>query len=180
MKVLCISDTHLENQIFEEINHKYPNMDYYIHCGDSSLTKKNSLLHKFDVVKGNHDEENFPLEVIITIGEYRCLVAHGHKHDVYVGYHKILTCMEEQNIDICFHGHTHIPTVLSINNKYIINPGSAMINRANYGYGTYAIVTIENQHVDVTYYHHTKHQNCTQEVLMDGEKMLKNIRQSNR
>lgn len=176
MKILCISDTHLENKIYNEINHKFPNMDYYIHCGDSSLTKKDPLLSKYIIVKGNHDEENFPLEVNVNIGDYRCLIVHGHKHGVYAGYKKLLMYMKEQDIDICFHGHTHIPSMVCIDDKYIINPGSAMMNRANYGYGTYVILDIEIKKIEVTYYHHTTHQECTHEVIRDGEKLWKEIR----
>ena len=34
-------------------------MDYYLHCGDSSLKKDDFLLNKYYTVKGNHDDEDF-------------------------------------------------------------------------------------------------------------------------
>ncbi|MFV0395290.1 MAG: metallophosphoesterase family protein [Coprobacillaceae bacterium] len=175
MKILCISDTHLENETFKSINDKYPDMDFYIHCGDSSLLKDDPLLKNYYVVKGNHDDEDFPLEIILTIGTRRCLVVHGHHHNVYREYETLLTYMSKENIDICFHGHTHIPTVFNNKDKYIINPGSVMINRASYGYGTYAIITIEDT-VNVSFYHHITHQECTEEVLQDGKETLDKIR----
>jgi predicted phosphodiesterase len=57
--MLCISDTHLENKIYNGINHKYPKVDCYIYCGGSPLIKKDPLLSKYNIVKGNHDEETF-------------------------------------------------------------------------------------------------------------------------
>ena len=39
MQVLVISDTHLQNELFQKINQTYPKMDYYLHCVDSSLKK---------------------------------------------------------------------------------------------------------------------------------------------
>ncbi len=44
MKLLVVSDTHLQNDLFEQITMKYPDMDFYIHCGDSSLERDNKLL----------------------------------------------------------------------------------------------------------------------------------------
>ena len=44
MQLLIISDTHLQNDLLKKITDHYPNMDYYIHCGDSSLEKNDSLL----------------------------------------------------------------------------------------------------------------------------------------
>lgn len=177
MKILCISDTHLENQVFKNINNKYPTMDFYIHCGDSSLSKEDPLLKQYYVVKGNHDDTDFPLEISIMIDQYRCLILHGNHHDVYYGNQKIVAYMKEKSIDICFHGHTHIPAFTHENDKYIINPGSVMVNRASYGYGTYAIISIEEKNLDVQFYHHLTHQNCTHEVLLDGQSTLHKIQE---
>ena len=47
MQVLVISDTHLQNELFQKINQTYPKMDYYLHCGDSSLKKDDFLLNKY-------------------------------------------------------------------------------------------------------------------------------------
>lgn len=182
MKILCVSDTHMYNDIFEGITKRYPDMDYYLHCGDSSLPVDSPLLKKYYVVKGNHDMDDFPLEIRLRIYSYSCLLIHGHYHEVYQHgifkeYDILASYMKEHNIQLCFHGHTHIPTVFRKDNLCIINPGSVMMNRANYGYGTYAIITIENHIIDVQFYHHTNHRNCTEEVLRDGEETLKKFSQ---
>ncbi len=177
MKLLVLSDTHLQNELFKKITDKYPNMDYYVHCGDSSLEKEDPLLNKYYVVKGNHDNANFPLEIRFAAGNYHCLIVHGHYYDVYRGDQTLYDYMVDNNIDICFHGHTHVPSLSIINSKYIINPGSVMINRGSYGFGTYAIVTLDDHGVNVAYYNHETHEECTELVLNDGKIYLEEFKQ---
>lgn len=146
-KILLLSDTHQYNEIFDKLN--YNDYDYLIHCGDSSLQISDPFLNNFFVVKGNHDEEKFPEEIIIEIYEQRYLITHGHLFNVYISYDELLQYMDANNIDVCFHGHTHIPIYKCINNKVIINPGSTMINRGQMGIGTYAVLTVDdNIHID--------------------------------
>lgn len=171
MKILCISDSHLENAILKNITATYPSMDMYIHCGDSSLPVDDPLLDNYLVVKGNHDDADFKEEIIVSIAKYRCLIIHGNKWNIYKDYKDLLGYMEKNKIDICFHGHSHVPTFYQKNNKTIINPGSTMINRASYGFGTYAIVTIEDT-IEVKFYHHISHKECTKLAISDGKKTL--------
>lgn len=175
MKLLVVSDTHLQNETFKQLNEKYQNMDYYIHCGDSSLTINDPLLKKYHTVKGNHDDEDFPYNIILSINNYRCLITHGHKFNIYYGNNQIDQFMHENNIDICFHGHTHVPAYTIMNNHHIINPGSLMINRGTYGFGTYAIVEL-NDDIKVTYYNSETHEECTELVLNDGKIMLEEFK----
>ena len=176
MKILCVSDSHLENDILKNITNRYPTMDMYVHCGDSSLPIHNTLLTKYLVVKGNHDDADFQEEIIVTIKNYRFLIIHGNKWSVYQGYDELLAYMKSNSIDICFHGHSHVPTFYRQDNKTIINPGSTMINRASYGFGTYAIITIEDS-IAVDFYHHITHQKCTKLALEDGKKTLDAFKQ---
>ena len=176
MRLLVLSDTHLQNDLFKKINERYPDMDYYIHCGDSSLPKDDYLLVNYYTVKGNHDEESYPFDIILNIGTYRCLITHGHKYDIYYGNEKLYQYMKKNNLDICFHGHTHVPAFTKINDKYIINPGSVMINRSSYGFGTFAIVTLD-ENVTVNYYHSSTFEECSAAVLADGKLMLEEFKE---
>lgn len=176
MKILCVSDSHLDNEILANITNRYPDMDYYIHCGDSSLVKEDPLLAKYYVVEGNHDSHCFSNSIILEVANYRCLITHGHLEQVYYGYEKIVEYMKKEKIDICFHGHTHVPTFEKIDGKYIINPGSTMINRASYGFGTYAIITLDEQ-LKISFFHHITHQECTKQVLEEGKKTLQEFKQ---
>ncbi len=171
MKILCLGDSHLDNETLDKITKKYPSMDLYIHCGDSDMESSNPLLKGYHVVKGNHDFSDFSDILHIKAGKSNILVTHGHLFNIYDGYDRILKYMNEHNLDICFHGHTHVPAITNIDDKLIVNPGSTMINRGSYGYGTYTIITIENDNININYYHHKTHEKCN-EVLIDGKKTL--------
>lgn len=154
MKILLISDTHMFNDVFDEINKKHNDCDLYIHCGDSSLPLNSPYLRKYYVVKGNHDDANYPLIINLEINKIKIMITHGHKLNVYSGYDEIL----KHDFDFCFHGHTHVPNITKFNNKVIINPGSSMINRGNFGFGTYAIIEIDtNKSFKIIFYETTSH-----------------------
>lgn len=180
MKILLISDSHFENTPLKNITEKHiDKVDYFIHCGDSSLNADDSLLQRYLVVKGNHDNDSFKDNIIININQYRCLIIHGNNFDIYLGYEKLLDFIKKNNINICFHGHTHIPSFYHQDNIYIINPGSIMINRASYGFGTYAIVDINNK-IDVKYYNSVTNEECSKQVLADGKNILQQYREIKR
>lgn len=173
MRLLVISDTHLQNDLFERINEKYYDMDLYIHCGDSSLNESDPLLEKYFVVNGNHDEpETFAQNIIFLADKFKCLITHGNTFNIYYENELLLNYMKENDIDIAFHGHTHVPSYTIIDNKQIINPGSVMINRGTYGFGTFAIVDIDHGHVETKYYNSKTFEECSELVLQDGLKML--------
>lgn len=177
MQLLVLSDTHLQNDLLKKITDRYPNMDYYIHCGDSSLKNNNPLLTKYLTVNGNHDQlGTFNINIIFKAEKYRCLITHGNKFNIYYGNDQLITFMKKKHIDIAFHGHTHVPVCSVIENKYIINPGSVMINRGSYGFGTFAIVSIIKDNIDVKFYHSSTFEECTDLVLNDGKLMLEKFK----
>lgn len=171
MKILVTSDTHMFNEYLEDlINHYQNDIDLWIHCGDSSLPQDNPLLKRFNiVVKGNHDEEDFPIYQI----NQDIYVTHGNVDNVYAGYDQLLQQCQKYHCHLCFHGHTHVPTIQKIEDVTFINPGSLMMNRGSYGYGTYAIVEKELDHIDVRFYHHQTHQECSWDIIEEGYALLK-------
>ncbi|WP_455683385.1 metallophosphoesterase family protein [Thomasclavelia sp.] len=177
MQLLIISDTHLQNDLLKKITDHYPDMDYYIHCGDSSLRKDDPLLKKYLVVKGNHDKlGTFDTNIIFKVKNYNCLITHGNNFNIYYGTEELVSYMKKNNLDIAFHGHTHVPAYSIVDNKLIINPGSVMINRGSYGFGTYAIVKIIENDIDVKFYHSTTFKECGEEILNDGLLMLEEFK----
>lgn len=96
MKLLILSDTHLQNDLLKNITDKYPGMDYYIHCGDSSLKNDDPLLKKYLTVNGNHDRPGtFKTNIIFNAGKYRCLITHGNKFNIYYGNEQLLAFMKK-------------------------------------------------------------------------------------
>lgn len=177
MKILVISDTHLKNKYLKRITDKYPDMDLYLHCGDSSLSHDDPLLEKYYTVNGNHDKKGmFPEKIIFMAKHYQCMICHGNLFNIYAGNDQLLNYMQKNDIDIVFHGHTHVPSCTIFNNKYIINPGSVMMNRGSYGFGTYAIVQITKNSLQINYYNSLTDEECSKKVLEDGKVMLEEFK----
>ena len=176
-KILLISDTHLENRIFKNIVQRHFDSDYFIHCGDSSLSFNDPLLQGFITVHGNHDEDpRFDYDRFIKIENRRIFITHGQLYKVYDSYDLLYEKALKMKCDLVFHGHTHIPTVEKKGSVLFINPGSGMFNRGSYGFGTYAIVTINKDQVEVHFYHHETHEQVDNIVLPDGKAMLSELR----
>lgn len=174
MKILVLSDSHFFNDNLKRITTKYQNqVDLMIHCGDSSLSIDDSLLKPFHiVVKGNHDEDDFPHFV-----KYQNLcVTHGQYYHVYAGYEELIQLCQQQNCQICFHGHTHVPTHQIYNNIHFINPGSIMMNRGSYGYGTYAIVIYNDASLSIEFHNCETDEICDDTILEEGYELLEEFK----
>ena len=174
MKLLVMSDTHYYNEYFERVLLKYKNkVDYIVHCGDSSLTKDDPLIKQVDfVVKGNHDDEDFPPYIIFQ----DICITHGHYYNVYKGYDEFIQLCKEHHCHICFHGHTHVPTHQIHEGIHFINPGCLMMNRGSYGFGTYAYVEINDSSVQVKYLHHETDEDVSDIVLEEGLSLLEEFK----
>jgi len=174
-KILLISDSHRDQKIFLSIVEKHKDADLKIHAGDSCLNTDDPSLKDFIVVKGNHDlKTNFPEEII----EPPFYITHGHIVGVYISEENVLKKAKENQCKYVIHGHTHIPYFKKIDGVTVINPGSTMFNRGNYGFGTYAIMYLDenNDLVSLNFYHHKTHEEVSEMVLKDGEKTLAELR----
>lgn len=174
MKILLVSDTHYFNDNLERILDKYKNVvDICIHCGDSSLNKDHPLMKQFDyIVQGNHDDYPYPIfETFSSI-----LITHGHKYNVYKGYDMLIKLCKEMNVHYCFHGHTHVPTLQVKENIVFVNPGSLMMNRGNYGFGTYAIIDIDTKCYTIQFYNHETDEPASEEILHEGLLLLEEFK----
>lgn len=151
MIILLVSDSHSYNEELDFIlkNIKY---DVLIHCGDCNFSINSNYHDIFNyIVRGNHDEDYLPINQSLKINNNNILITHGQKYNVYYGYDDLVNYMNENNYDICFHGHTHVPHIEKYKNKLFINPGSVMYNRGNSGCGSFAIVEINNT-INVNFY----------------------------
>ena len=109
MRILVVSDSHMYNDILDDITKRWKNkVDLLVHCGDSSLLPNDPLIKDYNiVVHGNHDEEVFPHYVVYE----DIFVTHGNDYHVYSGYDELIEACKENKCHICFHGHTHVPTI---------------------------------------------------------------------
>jgi phosphoesterase, MJ0936 family len=174
MRILLVSDSHMYNHYLERILIKYKEtVDLFIHCGDSSLPLDHKIIKQFNIiVKGNHDEDHYPDFYIYK----NIFITHGHLFNVYHGYDRLLDECKDNDCQICFHGHTHVPTFQTYHGVSFINPGSIMINRGSYGYGTYAIIDVDNDNILVHYYHHETDEIVDSIVLKEGLEVLEDFK----
>ena len=142
MKILLVSDSHNDYQALDQLAAKYPNMDLYLHAGDSEQDEFS--IKPFISVRGNCDHYyDFPNYLVIPSPIGNIYV----QHTPYVSK----SVINEHNAKIVIHGHTHVRRKEMKNGILFINPGAISYARDKFN-GSYAIVEIENQNVEVTFY----------------------------
>jgi vacuolar protein sorting-associated protein 29 len=83
-----------------------------------------SLSNDFHGVKGDYDEGDMPDKKLVTIGEFKIGMIHGHQVLPW-GDTDSLSCIARQlDCDIFISGNTHQIGVKVLDNKLYINPGS--------------------------------------------------------
>ena len=83
-----------------------------------------SLSNDFHGVKGDYDEGDMPEKKLVTIGEFKIGMIHGHQVLPW-GDTDSLSCIARQlDCDIFISGNTHQIGVKVLDNKLYINPGS--------------------------------------------------------
>ena len=142
MKILLVSDSHSDYQALDDLAKKYPNMDLYLHAGDSEQDEFS--IKPFISVRGNcdhyYDFQNF-------------LVIPSPKGNIYVQHTPFVSksVINKHNAKIVIHGHTHIRRNEILNDILYVNPGAISFARDKYE-GSYAILIIENDKLEVKFY----------------------------
>ncbi len=137
MKILIVSDSHGNDEILRELYKMYPNMDYYLHAGDSQSSLM--AIYPFDSVLGNCDFYDFDLVRKISTPKGYLLMRH------YPKYSK----EEIKDVKFFIHGHTHVARVIKENELYVICPGSVSLPRDGTN-GTYMIIEINENNSTIT------------------------------
>lgn len=159
MKALIFSDVHGAKKRLVDILETHTDVDYRISLGDHELNQ--SFLNDYQIiaVKGN-----YPMDVgigydhVLNIGNKHVLITHGHHYWIKSGYDMLLSTMRKNNIDVCFHGHSHEIAFYQSHLKTIINPGAVSFARGKET-ESYCVVEVLKAQWRVTWYdarHHTK------------------------
>ena len=142
MKILLVSDSHGDYEALEQLYKKYPNMDLYLHAGDSEQDEWS--LKPFISVRGNcdhyYDFQNF----LVIPSPYGNIYV---QHTPYVSK----SVINEHNAKIVIHGHTHTRRNEKVNGILLINPGAIIYARDKYDV-SYAILNIDKNNVEVKFY----------------------------
>ena len=148
MKILVLSDSHgnVDNmaRCVEMVNPRH-----ILHLGD--CIRDAEALHDLfpdipmTAVPGNCDcRPGEPAEKLLFLGDYRCLICHGHTYGVKSSLLTAGFAAEEQQLDLFLFGHTHRPMVDKRGRTTFLNPGSIGDRRQP----TYGVITIENGRLD--------------------------------
>lgn len=168
MKILVVSDNHGDTYAMEEIFSIYEKeVDRWIHCGDSELEDDHPHWQYYRTVQGNMDITNsFPISRVEEYYGEKFLVAHGHKHQVKMSFAPLIKEAKEVGARIVFYGHTHIPKVDKEDGIYFINPGSIAQPRGPISKGSYAILELDGDNGEITYYDedHNKINELSQDI----------------
>lgn len=140
MKVVVVSDNHFDLEVLETIIKREQDADLFIHCGDSQFNASDPIMQHFITVRGNNDEIHYKNEQIVSIGKTKVLVTHGHLYGIDFSTNEICESAQIQGAVAVFHGHTHIPRDITVDDIRIINPGSTSWPRGGFTEGTYAVI----------------------------------------
>jgi uncharacterized protein len=128
IRIGVLSDTHGNANAVRLAMSRLKEMDHFIHLGDYSRDAE--LMRKLtrkpvEYVKGNCDmSSDAPDEKILTFGEVKILITHGHKYKVKYENTLLIYRAEEAGVNAVLFGHTHVPEIFCENNCVFFNPGS--------------------------------------------------------
>lgn len=142
MKILLVSDSHGNNMALDILYHKYPKMDLYLHAGDNEASEWS--IWPFQSVKGNCDHfGDYPEHMKLPIpGGYLWMQHHPSV---------LIEDLKRHQVRLFIYGHTHRRDYGIREGIYFVNPGAISFARDDY-YGSYAIIEINEEKIDVNFY----------------------------
>ncbi|EEY62539.1 vacuolar protein sorting-associated protein 29 [Phytophthora infestans T30-4] len=116
--VLVVGDSHIPNRA-SEIHEKFqkmlaPNKMQHVLCTGNVGTKEQfdelrNLAPNVHVVVGDCDQEGaYPETKVITIGQFRIGLCHGHQIVPWGDQLSLAALQRKMNVDILVTGHTHV------------------------------------------------------------------------
>jgi putative phosphoesterase len=167
MKILVISDTHGREERLDRVLEMHKDSDMLIFLGDGIYDiqgkERNHRGGLFAGVLGNCDlfyselKNQYPLEQLVSVGEYNILIMHGHTQGVKHGLTAAISKAVRIGADFLLFGHTHeplemyIPEGTEIGGETIkkplrvLNPGS--LGEARGRSPSYALINIRGKDI---------------------------------
>ena len=144
-EVVLVSDSHRLRNFWETLKNKYPEADYFFHCGDSELSKEE--MAGWATVEGNCDYYfEFPAQLKIEIGRHSFLLVHGDRAGY--PYDRTLPALAKKyGCDVVCYGHTHVPMDQMSDGIRLINPGSLRYNRDGSEPG-YMVLSVYDERIE--------------------------------
>lgn len=137
MRALVFSDSHGNiNNMISVIEMNRGHAEYIFHLGDIERDFEDVRLcypeFKVEGVCGNNDwRPRGVRDLILSVGDHRVMLTHGHMYDVKVSLSKLFSKAKQEGVDVLLYGHTHVPFCRMIDGILVMNPGS--ISRPSLG-----------------------------------------------
>ncbi len=149
-----LSDTHGKMKNIKNEIEKHDDLACIIHLGDysSDAEKIIGLTHvPVEYVLGNCDYGQLgSLEKVISLGETKILLTHGHRENVKMTLDKLYYKAKEAECDIALYGHSHVRYVEE-EDILMINPGSFSLGKGGTPNG-YCVLDINEQKTTIKYF----------------------------
>ena len=148
MRIIVMSDTHLDFHALMELVEKHREADIFIHLGDGAreLAQVVEIFpeHKFLSARGNCDfGSESALAGCFSCGQAKIFYTHGHMYNVKYGLADLVRAGQEMQANVVLFGHTHIPMVDYREGMHLMNPGSLGMPRGSNG--TYGVLDVTEQ-----------------------------------
>lgn len=147
MRFIVCGDNHGKIEPMKKLKKNYPESKAFLHTGDIGV--KPDEVKGFTVIKGNNDVGNdYPESLIVTIGEFRILILHGHQLAYGNRINSLAQKAKDMDCQIACFGHTHVYQVEKLKGVLCINPGSLFYNRDGSA-PSYAVVDVIDGEITV-------------------------------
>ena len=132
MKVICISDTHVDGmgKLPAALYDALKTADLIIHAGDitsPSVIEELMSMAPVEAVAGNMDgwdiSNYHPKKKVVEAGGFRIGITHGAGRVTNIE-ERVLAIFEGDNVDCIVFGHSHNPVVSRHGRVLLVNPGS--------------------------------------------------------
>ncbi len=165
VKILFISDTHGSLSAWEKIEKLLPEHELVYHLGDVLYHGPRNPLpegynpkelserlknHKINYIRGNCDADVDIKVLGITepskysmefFNDFKFFLSHGETFEE----NPIEDFVKSKDSNVFVYGHTHIPTMLEIDGKLLLNPGSPSLPKNNTFKSVLSVEIINNE-----------------------------------
>lgn len=141
IKIIVTSDTHGDRSLIERVRQQAGSYDLWLHAGDR-FEDVSEVPGEVHAVCGNVDYREDREEKLLSVGDHRILLTHGHHDHVKAGLTHLFFKAKDRGATLVIFGHTHQRLALAEDGIFFFNPGSLF--RPKDGRGPcYGILTLE-------------------------------------
>ena len=153
MRIVVFSDSHNDFDVLCRAVRAQPQADMFLHLGDGQ-DEFDELREKFPdkrmmFVRGNCDwGSRAESEAVVTLGDRKIFLTHGHMYDVKRGTEKLRSKAKALGVDVACFGHTHNAATWRVDGVYMLNPGSIAFPRGTPP--TYGVIDIADGEIAIS------------------------------